>query len=121
MATSDFSTCDFENYRDIQFFQFYGSFSFKPTNLSYEIKCSKLVQTGFLSMIKYFIHITRVGTKYWPKIGKFFSRGVISNFKKAIYHISIILYYMYFNFENKIWFLIFKKTENFKRSTCGEF
>ena len=58
MATSDFSTCDFKNYRDIQFFQFYGSFSFKPTNLSYEIKCSKLVQTGFLSMIKYFIHIS---------------------------------------------------------------
>ena len=36
--------------------------------------------------------------------------------KKISLHISIILF-IYFEFQNKIWFLIFKKIENFKQST----
>ena len=43
LATSDFSACDFETDRDGE----YGSFSFKPTNSTEKIKCSKFVQTGF--------------------------------------------------------------------------
>ena len=44
LATSDFGTggiCDFESYWDV-----YGSFSFKQTHSSDEIKCSQLIQAG---------------------------------------------------------------------------
>ena len=43
MSISDFGICDFTADEYGQ----YGSFSFKPTNSSEKIKCSKLVQTGF--------------------------------------------------------------------------
>ena len=55
MAISDFGICDFT----VDEFGGYGSFSFKPTNSSDEIKCSQLVQAGFLDIKKklfYFIH-----------------------------------------------------------------
>ena len=51
MASSDLDICDFKEYGDYRFGKDssypQGSFSFKPTNLSDEIKCSKLAQTGF--------------------------------------------------------------------------
>ena len=43
LATSDFGICDFE----LDLSQWFGSFSLKPTNLTDDIKCSQLVQTGF--------------------------------------------------------------------------
>ena len=43
LATSDFGICNFE----VDVSQFFGSFSLKPTNLTDDIKCSQLVQTGF--------------------------------------------------------------------------
>ena len=47
MAISDFGICDFEEpYGSDES----GSFSFKPTNSSDEIKCSQLVQAGFLDI-----------------------------------------------------------------------
>ena len=48
MATSDFGICDFVADESGE----YGSFSFKPTNLSDDVKCSQLVKTGF-SNVKY--------------------------------------------------------------------
>ena len=53
LATSDFSVCDFEYSTDTDYennIVYYGSFSFKPTDLSYEVKCSKLIQTGFYKL-----------------------------------------------------------------------
>ena len=47
MATSDFGICDFQR-ADYTFSG--GSFSFKPTNSSDEIKCSEVVQAGFLDI-----------------------------------------------------------------------
>lgn len=49
MATADFSFCDFKTNDSgvYGYGSFSGSFSFIPTNSSDEIKCSKLVQTGF--------------------------------------------------------------------------
>ena len=41
LASSHFDTCDFEDSG------YYGSFSFKPTNSSYAVKCSQYVQAGF--------------------------------------------------------------------------
>ena len=46
LATSDFGICDFEEPKAGE----YGSFSFKGTNSSDAIKCSQLVQTGFLDL-----------------------------------------------------------------------
>ena len=49
LATSDFGICNFKRSGDY-FDGEYGSFRFKPTNSSDEIKCSQLVQTGFLNL-----------------------------------------------------------------------
>ena len=48
MAISGFGICDFvaDEWSE------YGSFSFKPTNSSDEIKCSQLVQAGFADIKK---------------------------------------------------------------------
>ena len=45
-TTSDFGICDFVADQGYQYAG-YGSFSFKPTNLSDDVKCTQLVQTGF--------------------------------------------------------------------------
>ena len=51
-SVGSFRACDFETDGDQ-----YGSFSFKPTNSSEKIKCSKFVQTGFQNIeISYLIY-----------------------------------------------------------------
>ena len=49
LATSDFGICDFVADENTSW-STYGSFSFKPTNSSDEVKCSHVVQTGFLNL-----------------------------------------------------------------------
>ena len=47
LTTSDFGLCDFKNWRSDSR---KGWFKFKPTNLIDEVKCSQLVQAGFLNV-----------------------------------------------------------------------
>ena len=53
LATSDFGLCDFEDWRyDVSKRMYnYGSFSLISTNLSNDVKCSRLVQAGFLKLL----------------------------------------------------------------------
>ena len=75
LATSKFETCDFET---SGWWGEYGLFSFKPTNSSDKIKCSKLFKTGLQNIeISYLIYSRKL--QYCWRLSALFRACVITN------------------------------------------